>query len=600
MICQAWTVHKPVLFHCLATVAVLVLLNLTELFVVPVILEKVELTVPLSEIIRTILIFSGLLLILSGAKAYAEQNKLFGRVKVRMNIIFLIQQKFLTTSYSNLNNPAFLQKSVKAQHNVGGNAESTEAIWDTLIELLKNLCGFVIYLLLLSDLNRFLFLVILVTSAAGYLVNRRVNEWAYGLRDEEASYQQKLRYLRSVEEAPSYAKDIRIFGMRSWLEDLQKGTMQLYEAFLFRRGKRYILVSAADVLLAFLRNGIAYLYLISLTLNNDLPASSFLLYFTAVSEFSGWVTGILNNLSTLHSHSLGINIIREFLEWPEPFSFETGKPLVPNPNGQYPLELRNVSFRYEGSDRDIIHDMNLTIRPGEKLAIVGLNGAGKTTLVKLLCGFFDPTAGTVLLNGEDIRQYNRADYYALFSAVFQQFSILDTSVAENVAQTVNGSPSGNMDMQKVRSCIEKAGLTEKIISLKHGYDTQLGREIYDDGVELSGGETQRLMLARALYKDAPVIVLDEPTAALDPIAENDIYQKYNELTAGRTSLFISHRLASTRFCDRILLLANGSVLEEGTHEELMKLNGSYAQLYQVQSKYYQTGTQTTDTAEKGV
>ena len=243
-----------------------------------------------------------------------------------------------------------------------------------------------------------------------------------------------------------------------------------------------------------------------------------------------------------------------------------------------------MSYRYPGAEKNTIAHMSLTLHPGENLAIVGLNGAGKTTLVKLICGFLDPTGGRVLLNGQDIRQYNRRDYYKLFEAVFQDFSVLSCTVAENVAQAMDG-----IDEEKVRYCLDQAGLTEKITSLPAGIKTHVGRDVYLDGVEFSGGQTQRLMLARALYKDAPILVLDEPTAALDPIAEDDIYQKYNEMTRGRTSLFISHRLASTRFCDRILFLENGRVLEEGTHDQLMAHNGGYAKLFAVQSKYYKEG-----------
>lgn len=228
--------------------------------------------------------------------------------------------------------------------------------------------------------------------------------------------------------------------------------------------------------------------------------------------------------------------------------------------------------------------MNLTIHPGEKLAIVGLNGAGKTTLVKLLCGFLDPTRGRVLLNGQDVREFNRREYYSLFSAVFQEFSILDVTVAENVSQQAEGT-----DEERVWDCLEKAGLTKAIQALPQGLQTHVGREVYLDGVVFSGGQTQRLMLARALYKNAPILLLDEPTAALDPIAENDIYQKYDSMTAGKLSVFISHRLASTRFCDRILFLKDGVIGEEGTHESLLRLGGDYAKLFEVQSRYYQEG-----------
>lgn len=229
---------------------------------------------------------------------------------------------------------------------------------------------------------------------------------------------------------------------------------------------------------------------------------------------------------------------------------------------------------------------------GEKLAIVGLNGAGKSTLVKLICGLYDPTEGEVLLNGVDIREYNRQEYYRLFSAVFQQFSVLEVTLAENVAQT-----DENIDWKRMGDCIEKAGLTDKVESLPQHYETHIGRKVFEDGIELSGGETQRLMLARALYKGGSIIVLDEPTAALDPIAENDIYMKYNEMTEGCTSVYISHRLASTRFCDRIIFLGEGNILEEGTHEELMQKGGNYAELFEVQSKYYKEGGASDETEE---
>lgn len=263
---------------------------------------------------------------------------------------------------------------------------------------------------------------------------------------------------------------------------------------------------------------------------------------------------------------------------------EEGEALVWEPGKAYTIELRDVSFGYGGST--VFSHLNLTIHQGEKLAVVGLNGAGKTTLVKLICGFYDPDEGAVLLNGVDIRGYNRRDYYKLIAGVFQDFSVIASSVAVNVAQDAK-----ELDMEKVRDCIEKAGLKKKVESLPRQYETLLDRDVHRGAVELSGGELQRLMLARLLYKDSPIVVLDEPTAALDPIAESDIYQRYNELTRGKSAVFISHRLASTRFCDRILLIEDGGIAEEGTHEELLKNGKRYTQLFELQSRYYQENGQ---------
>lgn len=584
MIRRAWKVRKSVLFLCLLLAVLAIATNLAELYIAPVILQKVEGAVPLPELLTAILTFAGILICLAALTAYVSQNTLFGRLDIRLSFVRQANYKQGTTSFPNTEDTKLLKKLDKAVMTLSSNSEASEAIWNTLTDLLKNIGGFVIYLFLMSSLDNLLLVVVLTTTVIGYFVNKYIYEWSYRHREEEAEYTKHMNYINQKAEENALAKDIRIFGMRPWLEDVYSSTRRLYQAFIVRREKTYLLANILDVILSFLRNGIAYFYLITVTVNEGLPASRFLLYFTAVSGFTTWITGILEGFSTLHRQSLELSVLREYFEIPEPFLFEKGKPLQADETIPYELRLNHVSFRYPQAAKNTLHDLNLTIRPGEKLAIVGLNGAGKTTLIKLLCGFYDPTEGEVLLNGMDIREYNRQDYYALFSAVFQQFSILDATLAENVAQTVT-----DIDYQKVADCIAKAGLTAKVASLPKQEQTHIGRQIYEDGVELSGGETQRLMLARALYKDAPIIVLDEPTAALDPIAENDIYLKYNEMTEGRTSVFISHRLASTRFCDRIIFLADGSIAEEGTHESLMEQNRQYAELFHIQSKYYQEG-----------
>jgi len=570
----AWKHDKSVIFLCIALAMATAGVTITELLIAPMILQKVETMAPLGQLVTSILGFSVVLMILSGLKAYLTENTLFGRVGLRTKFMMMISRKDAQTSFSNILDTDFLQMEDKAMRACSSNREATEAIWTTWTDILTNVLGFVVYLALLSNLNQGLILVVLATTIIGYFVNKRINEWGYRHREEEIQYNKKMNYAYHTSVDRAFAKDIRIFGLRTWVEDVWNSAYSLYRAFLEKREKIYLWTNVIDLMLAFVRNGIAYAYLIGLTLNQGLPVSQFLLYFNAVSGFTQWVTGILDQFSILHKQSLDLSTVRELLEWPEQFRFEDGEPLAKDLDKEYEIKLEDVSFRYPKAEKDTISHINLTIHPGEKLAIVGLNGAGKTTLVKLVCGFLDPTQGRVLLNGEDIRKYNRRDYYKLFEAVFQDFSVLEASVAENVAQRVE-----DIDIPKVWSCLEEAGLTEKVRSLPKQLDTKIGRRVFEDGVELSGGQTQRLMLARALYKDAPLLVLDEPTAALDPIAENDIYMKYSEMTHGRTSLFISHRLASTRFCDRILFMEHGKIAEEGTHDQLLKLGGGYANLF---------------------
>ena len=439
-----------------------------------------------------------------------------------------------------------------------------------------------IYLTILSNLDAVLLVVVIVTCVASFLVTRHVSNWMFAHREEEDKYYAKKMYVRTKADSIELAKDIRIFGLQNWLTDVFNSIHNVYLTFRMRCERKKLLADVTEAVLTMARNGIAYVYLIRMALSEGLGVPEFLLYFTAVSTFTSWVMGILQECTKLHKESLDLSCVREYLEYPEPFKFEEGSS-VPKADA-YELKLENVSFRYPGADHDTIHHLNLTVHAGENLAIVGLNGAGKTTLVKLLCGLLDPTEGSVLLNGKDIRDFNRREFYGLFSAVFQELSLLDVTVAENIAQT-----DVNIDYEKVADCLEKAGLTKMVNGLPNGLQTYVGREVFLDGVLFSGGQTQRLLLARALYKDGPILLLDEPTAALDPIAENDIYMKYNDMTAGKTSMFISHRLASTRFCDRIIFIAHGHITEEGTHEDLLALGGDYAKLFEVQSRYYQEG-----------
>lgn len=585
MIRLAWTSgEKKVIVLSLLLAVLTVALNLVNLYVSPTILSAVERHVSLSELATTIISFVLGLMFVSAALTYVKENAEFGRISVRTEIINLINRKAATTSYPNVDDDQFRKLLAKSSSAANTNHTAAEAVWKTLTTLTANILGFLIYVSMLTAVQPLLILVIFVTTGIGYFVSKRVNEYGYHHREEEAEYERHMNYILRQSRDLGAAKDIRIFGLRPWLEDVYGKALGAYTAFHKRAQGIYIWAAITDLILTFLRNGIAYAYLIGLVVQGGLSAAEFLLFFTAAGGFAEWVSGILGGFTKLHKQSLDLSTIREFLEYKEPFRFDDGEHITAELEGRYEIRLENVSFRYPGADRDTLSGINLTLHPGEKLAVVGLNGAGKTTLIKLICGFLDPTEGRVLLNGKDIRELNRADYYTMFSAVFQDFSVLAGTIAANVAQTEDG-----IDMERVRDCVEKAGLRAKIEALPQAYETRLNRVIYDDAILLSGGETQRLMLARALYKNAPFIVLDEPTAALDPIAEADMYQKYNEMSNGRSSVYISHRLASTRFCDRIIMIDDAGICEEGTHDELLRSGGKYAWLYAVQSKYYKEG-----------
>ena len=585
MIKLAWKQkEKKVIFTAILIVLFGVALNLINLYIAPTILDAIETGVSFGQLITTILVFVGALVLTYASNAYVNANTLYGRISVRTEIISMLNNKACRTSYPNIENDEFYKLSEQASLYCSSNSEATEAIWDTLTKLLTNILCFVFYTGLLLMIKPIMLIIILVTTLAGFFINNYLSEYKYKHRKELAEQDKRLSYINGASSSLDYAKDIRLFGLRSWLNELHDKSMATLHAFNNKIAGVYLWARIADLILAFLRNALAYVYLIGLVVNNEITVAQFLLYFSAVEGFSTLVTGVMTQLNVLKKQSLDLCVVREVLDYPEVFKFEDGQDLVVNSNQEYTIELKNVSFRYPGKDKNVLTNINLIIKPNEKIAIVGLNGAGKTTLVKLICGYYDPTEGEILLNGVNIKTFNREHYYKMFSAVFQNFSLLAGSVATNVAQTED-----NINYDLVYECIEKAGLKVKIESLPLKYESKLNREVYEDATNLSGGELQRLMLARALYKDAPIIVLDEPTSALDPIAEADIYNKYNELAKNKSSLFISHRLASTRFCDRILFIGDEQILEEGTHEELLVLGGKYAELFEVQSKYYREG-----------
>ena len=247
----------------------------------------------------------------------------------------------------------------------------------------------------------------------------------------------------------------------------------------------------------------------------------------------------------------------------------------------YEIEFCNVSFKYPGSDSYALRNVNLKFKIGSRLAVVGMNGSGKSTFIKLLCRLYDPTEGVIRLNGIDIRKYNYLEYMMIFSVVFQDFKLFSLKLGENVAA------STTYDATLVRQCLEKAGFLENLAKLKHGMDTCLYKDCDKDGVNVSGGEAQKIAIARALYKDAPFIILDEPTAALDPIAEAEIYEKFNDIAGDKTAVYISHRLSSCKFCDEIVVFHEGSVIQQGTHEALVAdRDGKYYELWHAQAQYY--------------
>ena len=581
MIGIAWKYEKQVLVMLVLQAIVYVGNSLTGLLVTPAILRAVERHVAIESLLVTIIIFVGLLILFSAARAYIEQNASWGHNSVRQKILGMTQNKAATTSYSNLEDERFLKLQARVKQAVSSNYDAVQKIWVTLTELLENVLGFIIYLMMMYNLEWYIMVVIVVSTMLGYGVSKRLNGYEYQHKEELDVHQTKIWGYKYMVEDVRVAKDVRIFGLRPWLEEVYEKAVRAFVAFYQRAARVYLLGNIVDLVLALVRNGIAYAYLIGLVLVHEISAAEFLLYFSAIEGFTAWITGILNNFTLLQRQALEIEAVREYLETPEPFKFDDGQSLVPEREKEYEIRLEDVTFCYPGAEKNTISHLILTIKPGENLAVVGLNGSGKTTFIKLLCRLYDPTEGEILLNGIPIHKYNNAEYMNIFSVVFQDFKLLGLPLGENVAGR------SQYDRAKAERCLEKAGFADRLKSMPKGLDTTLYKDFDAEGIEVSGGEAQKIALARALYKDAPFIVLDEPTAALDPVAEYEIYTRFNDIVGDHTAIYISHRLSSCRFCDRIAVFDGGGIVQDGGHEQLLADEaGKYAQLWNAQAQYY--------------
>ena len=357
------------------------------------------------------------------------------------------------------------------------------------------------------------------------------------------------------------------FSSKGYFAKLSRGPMGLYPA------------AATTVSILFL-TGMVYLFVCLKAWAGAFGIGMVTQYIGAISRFSGSIGTLFSTAGSMRNNASFLKLDFDYLDISN--TMYQGSLTVEKRNDRkYEMEFRDVSFRYPGSDDYALRHVNMKFKIGERLAVVGMNGSGKTTFIKLLCRLYDPTEGTILLNGIDIRKYDYDEYISIFSVVFQDFSLTDFTLGQNVAA------ADTYDAQKAQECLNKAGFGERLKELPLGLETFLGKSFDKEGVDMSGGEKQKIALARTLYKDAPFIVLDEPTAALDPIAEAEIYSKFNEIIEDKTAIYISHRLSSCRFCDNILVFHKGSVVQQGSHDRLVAdEKGKYYELWHAQAQYY--------------
>lgn len=450
-----------------------------------------------------------------------------------------------------------------------------------VFNMAKNLLGLLIYSATIIRVAPFFLPLLIFQTVLVAILHGRAGDAQARLEDENQENWNSALYLKTESILAQNGKDIRLYRLGKWFSCFFHEVIDKIVAIQDKEQGNVTKVEIVEKLLTFVRDLLIYGYLIWRMAEGTLSVAEFLLYTGMTAGFGAWMNGLFTAYVGLLQNNMHVDAYRDFLQVE---AAGTGRKDVPERPGKvHEIRLEHVSFCYGDSGEDAISDVNLTIRPGERLALVGRNGAGKTTLVKLLCGLYHPTGGRILMDGQDISGMIPSEYFKEFAVVFQDVFSFSFSLADNVSCT----ESERTDEKRLKESLFEAGLWEKVASLPKGIRTMVNKDLDEEGVLLSGGEQQKLMLARALYRNAPFVILDEPTAALDPIAEGEMYEKYEGMLQEKTGVFISHRLSSTRFCDRILFLENGRIAEEGTHDELMARQGPYAEMFSLQAKYYQ-------------
>lgn len=453
--------------------------------------------------------------------------------------------------------------------------EQADGAWSAirLSKLITSFLGFFAYAIIFSFLSYKLVIIILISALVTAYFQDRLMLYGDAITDEMANEESRHYYMYKVSLDDGAQKEIRLNNALTWLVYHLDKISKAYYTLLRGWTKKANTVSLVEGIFGFTRDLFTYVLLTKSVLNGEISAANFIFYLSLVVGFSEWLNNFSGHIRSLRRISLVCDKYRTFVQ--DKADLNTEKIILKSIDE---IKLEDVSFAYD-EDNEILKNINLTIKRGESIAIVGENGAGKTTLIKLITKLFDASSGRILINGIDIDLYDKKSIYKRISALFQDYFLMPTTL-------INNLDDKQQDRLQAEKFIDEMGLSNRVTSLENGLDTEL-INIEDNKVEgFSGGETQKLLFIKSLMKDSDLLILDEPTSALDPIAEEKLYLKYKDFTKDKMAIFISHRITSTRFCDRIIYLDDKSIAEVGTYDELMNLGGKYKAMFDMQAKYY--------------
>ena len=533
-------------------------------------------------LIVSIIIMLVVQVLISDVSEYIFFQSWWRIIRARYSFEPLRLNQILSIRYDKLEKQETLNLAQKAAAATENNSNGIESFLRNLQAFLTSGFQLVIAMFLIVSLNPIVVLLMLIFAYIGYRITGNARKKDKELMwDILPQYERGRDYYKNISKDFSYGKDIRLFNMQKFILNKEKREAKMVHQIMKKSNNRWIKYSTINYFYFLMNEIVMYAWLVYAVLQGQIGIGDFSLYLMTMKTFFESVSAFLDSISKIKKDSYEVSDFRRFIELPED---NNGKCLILEKDIPVKIEFKNVSFRYPDQEENIINDISFQINESDRIAIVGYNGAGKSTIIKLLCRLYDPTDGKILINGEDIKQYKRSDCFRLFSPVFQDVNLFAFSVTENVTM----KKQEETDHKRLVNAFTKADVTSLIDKLPKGPDTLLFKIMDKNGVNLSGGEKQKLSVARSIYKDAEIFIFDEPTASLDPIAEKEFYESIDEKVSRKPVIYISHRLSSTKFCNKIFLLEHGKIIERGTHEELMNYNGEYAKIYTLQAGYYKS------------
>ena len=578
---EIWRYDKRLFLVLLLNVFVTALQPFPTIIFSGLIIDGISQRVAFSELLFNISLMFGSIFFLTTVSIYLGKVKEYLFLRFTNKISNDINYKCLNMDYEQFNDPAFQDNILLINQIAHGNNYFTNisTVFDTISQIIS-LIGIVV---IMTMLNKALFLILVLVIILQSVLHIYRQKYNLRFQVDTTGEQRKLGYVSQISKSIPAKKDVDMFNLKDYvfekIEHFQKNIL----TFNLRRIKKDGIIEVVAFFLNIAFQVSAYVLIGINALNGEIAAGEFTMGITSLINFMTASSFVATNILSFNNSLHYIHKYKSFLKYASKFDDDSGLTLSDLNMNDIEIEFKNVSFRYPNSNSYVLKNINIKISNKEKLGIVGYNGAGKTSFILLMTRMYEPTEGEILLNGINIQKINYRDYIKIFSSVNQDFFLFPFSILENIAQK---SEVTDQEKEKIMDLCRNNGMEERIKRMYKGLDTPVTKELFAAGIDLSGGERQKIAILRALYKDAPVLILDEPTSALDPIAECEIYRKFADISDGRLTVYISHRINSTRFCDRIAVFDQGEIKECGTFDELMDLHGLYHTSFETQGELY--------------